>query len=139
MAIDTFDNDYLPLGMCIIEVMNPNCLARNWTILYSHNAMAHMGLTNQTFRKLSRVEVYGIALDICEELANAGAKPYFVGGCVRDAILEKQLSDFDIEVFGMPLADIEKILAPKFAIEKTGKAFCVLKIHGLPIDVSVPR
>jgi tRNA nucleotidyltransferase (CCA-adding enzyme) len=39
----------------------------------------------------------------------------------------------------MPLADIEKILAPKFAIEKTGKAFCVLKIHGLPIDVSVPR
>jgi tRNA nucleotidyltransferase/poly(A) polymerase len=49
-----------------------------------------------------------MTLDICEELANAGAKLYFVRECVRDAILEKQLSDFDIEVFGMPLFAIEK-------------------------------
>ncbi|MDR2432692.1 MAG: hypothetical protein LBD34_02980, partial [Puniceicoccales bacterium] len=101
--------------------------------------MAYIDLTNQTFRKLSNIEVCGRALDICKELAYAGAKPYFVGGCVRDAIRRKQFSDFDIEVFGMSLGDIENILASRFAIEKIGKSFCVLKIHGFPIDVSVPR
>jgi hypothetical protein len=48
------------------------------------------------------------------------------------------MSDLETEVFGTSLVDIETIRAPKFAIEKTGKAFCVLKIHGVPIDVSVP-
>ncbi|MDR2629200.1 MAG: HD domain-containing protein [Puniceicoccales bacterium] len=98
-----------------------------------------MNLTNRTFQKLSNAKICEKALDICKELANAGAKPYFVGGCVRDAIRREQFSDFDIEVFGMPLVDIERILASRFMVEKTGKAFCVLKIHGLPIDVSVPR
>ncbi|MDR1233230.1 MAG: HD domain-containing protein [Puniceicoccales bacterium] len=98
-----------------------------------------MDLTNQTFQKLSNIGVWEKALDICKELAQAGARPYFVGGCVRDAIRREQFSDFDIEVFGMSLADIERILASRFAVEKTGKAFCVLKIHGLPIDVAVPR
>ncbi|MDR2778761.1 MAG: HD domain-containing protein [Puniceicoccales bacterium] len=101
--------------------------------------MANVDLTNQTFLKLSKVKVGEVALDICKELACVSAKPYFVGGCVRDAILGKRLADFDIEVFGISLVDIERILAPKFAIEKTGKAFCVLKIHDFPIDVSIPR
>jgi tRNA nucleotidyltransferase (CCA-adding enzyme) len=60
--------------------------------------------------------------------------PYFVGACVRDALLGEQFSDFDREVFGMKLDDIQKLFAPKFALEKTGKAFCVM-----PIDISIPR
>jgi tRNA nucleotidyltransferase (CCA-adding enzyme) len=101
--------------------------------------MAYINLTSKTFQELSNAEVCARALDICGELVHAGARPYFVGGCVRDAIRRKKFSDFDIEVFGMSLVDVENILASRFAIEKTGKTFCVLKIHGFPIDVSVPR
>ncbi|MDR1401452.1 MAG: HD domain-containing protein [Puniceicoccales bacterium] len=66
-------------------------------------------------------------------------KPYFVGGCVRDAILEIPLIDFDIEVFGSSLESIEKLLTRRFTVENTGKSFCVLKICEFPIDISIPR
>jgi tRNA nucleotidyltransferase (CCA-adding enzyme) len=99
--------------------------------------VAHLAM--ESFGILSRGDVFGAVSEICGDLIAAGVKPYFVGGCVRDAILGNELSDFDIEVFGMALDDIEKLLSGKFSIEKTGKSFCVLKIHGLPIDISVPR
>ena len=83
--------------------------------------------------------MFDAALWICGELIDAGARPYFVGGCVRDAILGMELADFDVEVFSMPLDEIEKILSKKFTVEKTGKAFCVLKLREFPIDISVPR
>ncbi|MDR1433464.1 MAG: HD domain-containing protein [Puniceicoccales bacterium] len=83
--------------------------------------------------------MFDVVLWICNELIGAGARPYLVGGCVRDAILGAALTDFDVEVFSMPFGEVEKILSKKFTIEKTGKAFCVLKLREFPIDVSVPR
>jgi tRNA nucleotidyltransferase (CCA-adding enzyme) len=76
---------------------------------------------------------------ICGKLIANGARPFLVGGCVRDALLGIELADFDLEIFSMPLDEIEKLLTRKFTLEKTGKKFCVLKISGLPVDISVPR
>ncbi|MDR2737759.1 MAG: HD domain-containing protein [Puniceicoccales bacterium] len=101
--------------------------------------MAGPHLTVGTFESLSRSGVFSAVSWICKELIAAGARPYFVGGCVRDAILGLKLSDFDVEIFGMPFNDVEKLLSRKFPVERTGKIFCVLKIRGFPIDVSVPR
>jgi tRNA nucleotidyltransferase (CCA-adding enzyme) len=72
-------------------------------------------------------------------LIGAGATPYFVGGCVRDAVLGNEFTDFDIEIFSIPFDGVERALGGEFAVEKTGKAFCVLKLRDFPIDVSVPR
>ncbi|MDR1414037.1 MAG: polynucleotide adenylyltransferase [Puniceicoccales bacterium] len=96
-------------------------------------------LTFQTFEKLTPGDIFEAVRWICSQLLTAGAKPYLVGGCVRDAILEIPLMEFDIEVFNASLESIEKLLAHKFTIESTGKSFCVLKIYDLPIDISVPR
>ncbi|MDR3144388.1 MAG: HD domain-containing protein [Puniceicoccales bacterium] len=97
------------------------------------------GLTTGAFGELAQRNAFAVVFDICRGLAAAGARPYFVGGCVRDALLGLPVFDFDVEVFGMSIAAIEEFLSRTFTIEKTGKSFCVLKIRGFPIDISVPR
>ncbi|MDR0595248.1 MAG: HD domain-containing protein [Puniceicoccales bacterium] len=82
---------------------------------------------------------------ICKLLVECGGYPYFVGGCVRDALLNIAVTDFDIEVFGLTFERIEEILKPhfKFTVQKCklsdGASFCVIKISGFSIDISVPR
>ena len=39
---------------------------------------------------------------ILEKLQNAGFEAYLVGGCVRDFLLEKEPSDFDITTNAKP-------------------------------------
>ncbi|MDR0679975.1 MAG: HD domain-containing protein [Puniceicoccales bacterium] len=82
---------------------------------------------------------------ICELLAGCGGQPYLVGGCVRDALLNITVADFDIEVFGLTFGHIQEILKPhfKFTVQKcrlcNGASFCVIKISESSIDISVPR
>jgi tRNA nucleotidyltransferase (CCA-adding enzyme) len=82
---------------------------------------------------------------ICDLLVECGGRPYFVGGCVRDALMNMRISDFDIEVFGLSFADLQSILARKFRFSvqncklRNGVSFGVIKISGLNVDVSVPR
>ena len=69
--------------------------------------------------------------------------PLVVGGAVRDSILDVGVNkDVDIEVYGSDLDTIIESLRERgFVVNEVGKAFGVLKVrvHGLDIDVSVPR
>lgn len=82
---------------------------------------------------------------ICELLAKRGGRPYFVGGCVRDALLNMPVADFDIEVFGLTFGDIQLVLEPEFRFTvqrcrlRNGTSFGVIKISNFSIDISVPR
>lgn len=76
---------------------------------------------------------------IAEEVSREGGRAVLVGGCVRDALLGLVPKDADIEVFGIDSDRLEQILRKKFKIIAIGKAFGVLKIKHLEIDVSVPR
>ncbi len=68
-----------------------------------------------------------------------GGRAYFVGGRVRDALLGKNPKDFDIEVYGLEPAVLEKMLREKFRVEIVGKSFGVWILKGFDIDVSIPR
>ena len=96
-------------------------------------------LTIEMFEKLSNPSVFDVVKTVVRELSSVGGRSFFVGGCVRDAILNIPLSDFDIEVFGLSLDDVEMCLSKNFTVEKSGKSFCVVKLKGFPIDVSIPR
>lgn len=72
-------------------------------------------------------------------LRAAGGRPFFMGGCVRDALLDIGSKDFDIEVFGLSVAQIQAALSVRFEIISVGAAFGVIKLKDLPVDVSVPR
>ncbi|MDR1255532.1 MAG: HD domain-containing protein [Puniceicoccales bacterium] len=82
---------------------------------------------------------------ICALLIKRGGYPHFVGGCVRDALLNIPVADFDVEVFGLTFDHIQKILIPEFnfTVQKcglqNGTSFCIIKISGFNIDISVPR
>lgn len=72
-------------------------------------------------------------------ICNAGGRPRLVGGCVRDALLGMAPKDIDIEVYGIPAKELQRILEANFGIELVGRAFSVFKIKGVEIDISLPR
>ncbi|MDR2435789.1 MAG: HD domain-containing protein [Puniceicoccales bacterium] len=97
------------------------------------------------YSTLAEPGLFSAANEICKLLIGRGGQPYFVGGCVRDALLNMPVSDFDIEVFGLAFGDIQSILAPKFAFTvqrcrlQNGASFGVIKISDFSVDISVPR
>ena len=60
-----------------------------------------------------------------------------VGGWVRDRLLGHASKDLDIEVFGIPAADLPALLAPFGKVEPIGQSFPVYKIG--TIDIGLPR
>ncbi len=76
---------------------------------------------------------------ISKVVVNEGGKALLVGGCVRDTLLGSFPRDFDMEVYGIQPPRLVEILSRWFSISLVGEAFGVIKIQGLPIDVSLPR
>jgi tRNA nucleotidyltransferase (CCA-adding enzyme) len=60
-----------------------------------------------------------------------------VGGWVRDRLLGHVSKDLDVEVFGIPAADLPAVLAPFGKVEPIGQSFPVYKIG--TIDIGLPR
>lgn len=84
-------------------------------------------------------ELKQACLRIANEVKMMGGRALLVGGCVRDALLGLNPKDIDIEVFGIEAQQLEMLLQKHFQIIKVGKAFGVLKLKDLEIDVSIPR
>jgi len=76
---------------------------------------------------------------ICTLAKDAGGKALLVGGYVRDKLLNIESRDFDIEVYGLDVETIIKVLSEHFKLDVVGASFGVIKIHGAEIDVSIPR
>jgi len=76
---------------------------------------------------------------VCEAVRAAGGRALLVGGCVRDCALGLPAADLDIEVYEIPAARLLELLSERFAIDLVGRAFGVIKLRGVPIDVSIPR
>ena len=59
---------------------------------------------------------------------------------MRDALLDRQFDEFDLEVFGLSAAELDKMLeASSYSLNKVGRAFSVVKLQGLQIDIALPR
>lgn len=76
---------------------------------------------------------------LCRAVRDEGGVAHLVGGCVRDAALGRTIADVDIEVFRIPVDRLQVLLGRIAPFSLVGASFGVLKVHGLPIDVSVPR
>lgn len=80
----------------------------------------------------------GVLRRIEQLVRRAGGRTWLVGGSVRDLVWGRQPRDLDIEVFGLPPGQLHALLEPHFAVQFVGKAFGVFKLHGLPVDISLP-
>lgn len=66
-----------------------------------------------------------------------GGRALVVGGWVRDVLLGHVSKDVDIEVYGIPEADLRTLLSAFGRVEPIGQSFPVYKIGD--IDVALPR
>lgn len=89
--------------------------------------------------KIADPATRGCLDEVVARIARAGGRAVLVGGCVRDALLGLEAKDLDVEVYGLVPDKLTAVLGEAFRIGLVGAAFGVIKIHGLPIDVSIPR
>ena len=80
-----------------------------------------------------------LARKVAEAVRKAGGRAFFVGGCVRDALMGRQQKDYDIEVYGLLPADLRSALAPLGEVFDKGAAFSVLGIRHSDLDIAMPR
>ena len=90
----------------------------------------------------TKIDIPKILVTILTKLQENGYRPYLVGGCVRDFFLNKQIKDFDVEVFDLDnLQNIIPILEQFGSVNSVGKSFGVLKLssNDFEFDFSLPR
>ena len=83
-----------------------------------------------------------ILYKIAKDLETKGFKALIVGGAVRDFILQKDVKDFDIEVYNIDsLNTLSSILSNYGSVNLVGKSFGVvkLKVDNVEYDFSIPR
>ena len=76
---------------------------------------------------------------VCRLAREAGGRAMLVGGCVRDAFLGMDPLDHDIEVYGVEAERSSRCSSRAFPLDRTGRAFGILKLNGVDVDVSIPR
>jgi tRNA nucleotidyltransferase (CCA-adding enzyme) len=69
----------------------------------------------------------------------AGGRALLVGGWVRDQLRGVDSKDWDYEVYGLTLDALEEVLATFGEVIRIGRAFGVLRVKGLELDISLPR
>jgi tRNA nucleotidyltransferase (CCA-adding enzyme) len=80
-------------------------------------------------------------LDRAHAIANAvheaGGRALVVGGWVRDQLSGRKAKDLDLEVFGVPAAELRALVSRFGPVDPVGESFTVYKIGS--VDVSLPR
>lgn len=82
-------------------------------------------------------------LKVCKKIAELvsekNGRVYFVGGYVRDKLLNHESKDYDIEVHGIEPKDLGDILNKVGKKIQYGKDFGVYSLVGHNIDIAMPR
>ncbi len=79
-----------------------------------------------------------------DRVRDRGGRALLVGGCVRDLLLEREVKDLDVEVYGLENDALRVILRELGSVSLVGQSFAVFKFkprknRDLEIDVSLPR
>jgi tRNA nucleotidyltransferase (CCA-adding enzyme) len=78
-------------------------------------------------------------LEVARAVAQAGGRALIVGGWVRDKLRSVEADDLDLEIYGLELNALERLLSRFGEVIAIGRAFGVLQVKGLPVDFALPR
>lgn len=104
-------------------------------------------MTNHIFEtNINRLKVESqimLQQTFIQKLIKDGGKPFFVGGFVRDVLLNKSPKDVDIIVEGMDITDIQESLSMLGKVNLVGESFAVIKFKPdgkeFDFDIAAPR
>lgn len=82
---------------------------------------------------------YDLAVKIAKKVKEVGGIAYFVGGYVRDSILDIPNKDIDIEIHGIKPEILKNILSELGDIQTIGNAFGIYNLKGYDLDIALPR
>lgn len=80
-----------------------------------------------------------LVFNLSEAVSSKGGVVYYVGGCVRDRLMNVESKDYDIEVHGLEASVLETILESFGEVLYFGKLFGVYNIKGYNLDIALPR
>ena len=80
-----------------------------------------------------------MAVRIAEKVSACGGAVYYVGGYVRDKLLNKENKDIDIEVHGIAPRLLEEILDSLGTRLSMGESFGIYGLAGYTLDIAMPR
>lgn len=80
-----------------------------------------------------------MARRIAAAVQKAGGRTYFVGGYVRDLLLGRENKDIDIEVHGISVQALEKILDMLGQRLTMGASFGIMGLRHYDLDIAMPR
>ena len=84
-------------------------------------------------------KLYQKVLELAGIFCNAGGRALLVGGAVRDALLGRQVKDFDLEIHGLSAGELLACLKGICEVDAVGMSFGVIKVKHLELDISLPR
>ena len=58
---------------------------------------------------------------------------------MRDLLIQSTPKELDCEVRGMSVSALKNILSQKYSCNEVGKAFGVIRLRGLPVEIALPR
>ena len=77
---------------------------------------------------------------VATAVRSAGGRALAVGGHVRDGMLAgRSDGEPDLEVFGLAARDLERALRPLGRVLRIGRAFPVLRVGSLAVEIALPR
>ncbi len=80
-----------------------------------------------------------IEQEIAKLVKQKGGRVFYVGGYVRDKLLNRENKDIDIEVHGISENDLLECLNKVGEPISFGKSFGVYSLKGIDIDIALPR
>ena len=88
---------------------------------------------------MSSTNISPEAVDIARRVKAAGGRALLVGGSVRDRLLGREVTDFDLECFGIAPEKLQETLRERYELDVVGLSFGIIKLHHLDIDIALPR
>ena len=80
-----------------------------------------------------------MARRVAEDVAREGGRTYYVGGFVRDRLLGRDNKDIDIEVHGVTVQTLGRILDSLGERMELGASFGVMGLRHYELDIAMPR
>lgn len=80
--------------------------------------------------------------NLIQAIKDAGGRCYLIGGAVIDSIMGRTPKDWDIEVYGLSMSQLEEVLLNNsFQANKVGASFGIIKVtlEDCDVDLSIPR